>query len=167
MTQLLSERGGSSLGTHKDTEIKLKALNNATIKMAAQIEELECRNEKLTKKLKMVRIGSVKINLCLILYIHASTVHCLICQVLISIYRYVFVHVYIIYNYIFDIPVLTVLCMCVQLKGGQQGDGGTGHSEQGLRGSIADRYMDHNRSQLLAAIVDLELVRVCVCVCRS
>ena len=33
------------------------------------------------------------------------------------------------------------------------------HNEQGLRGSIADRYVDHKRSELLSAIVDLELVR--------
>ena len=32
------------------------------------------------------------------------------------------------------------------------------HNEQGLRGSIADRYVDHKRSELLSAIVDLELV---------
>lgn len=32
------------------------------------------------------------------------------------------------------------------------------HNEQGLRGSIADRYVDHKRSDLLSAIVDLELV---------
>lgn len=32
------------------------------------------------------------------------------------------------------------------------------HNEQGLRGSIADRYVDHKRSELLSAIIDLELV---------
>ena len=32
------------------------------------------------------------------------------------------------------------------------------HNEQGLRGSIADRYVDHKRSELLSTIVDLELV---------
>ena len=44
-----------------------------------------------------------------------------------------------------------------------EGDGRAGpevitHNEQGLRGSIADRYVDYKRSQLLSAIVDLELV---------
>ena len=36
------------------------------------------------------------------------------------------------------------------------------HNEQGLRGSIADKYVDHKRSQLLSSIVDLELVRFTV-----
>ena len=32
------------------------------------------------------------------------------------------------------------------------------HNEQGLRGSIADKYADHRRSEMLSAVVDLELV---------
>ena len=33
-----------------------------------------------------------------------------------------------------------------------------GHCESDARGSIADQYLDLNRSQLLSAIVDLQLV---------
>ena len=40
-----------------------------------------------------------------------------------------------------------------------------GHCESGARGSIADRYLDFNRSQLLSTIVDLQLVYTRVCVC--
>ena len=35
-----------------------------------------------------------------------------------------------------------------------------GHGEQGVRGAIADRYLDHRRSEMLSAIVDLEMVRI-------
>lgn len=56
LTRLLSEKRGvaSSPATTRDNQIKLKALNNAAIKMSAQIEELESKNARLTKKLKMV-----------------------------------------------------------------------------------------------------------------
>ena len=32
------------------------------------------------------------------------------------------------------------------------------HNEQGLRGSVADKYADHRRSEMLSAVIDLELV---------
>ena len=53
------------------------------------------------------------------------------------------------------------MCVCVQYEGnGRPGPEVVTHNEKGLRGSIADKYVDYKRSQFLSAIVDLELVGV-------
>ena len=55
LSSLLSEReGGSSGQSGRDAQIKLKALNKATVKMAAQLEELEQQNAQLLSKLQAV-----------------------------------------------------------------------------------------------------------------
>ncbi len=52
---MLSERDDLvSSQTERGAQIKLKALNKATVKMAAQVEGMEHKNFLLTKKLKMV-----------------------------------------------------------------------------------------------------------------
>ena len=69
------------------------------------------------------------------------------------------------FNTLWTLVLILILCdlLCVVQFQSESRTGGETitHNEQGLRGSIADRYVDHKRSELLSAIVDLELVSNC------
>lgn len=69
LTQVLSERDRhhSSL-SERDAQIKLKALNQATVKMATRMEKMEQKNTKLMKKLEIV---SPHVHV----HVHAGTVY--------------------------------------------------------------------------------------------
>ncbi len=72
LSSMLSEREGIvSSQTERGAQIKLKALNKAMVKMAAQVEGMEHKNSLLTKKLKMVCFNyPLYTCTCMIIYMH-------------------------------------------------------------------------------------------------
>lgn len=82
----------------RESQTKLKALNDAVIKLSSRLEQTESENKQLEEEVKRLHHGD---------------------------------------------PQMDSLA----------------HNEQGLRGSIADKYADYKRSEMLSAVVDLELVR--------
>ena len=82
----------------RESQTKLKALNDAVVKLSSRLEQTETENTQLKEEVKQL--------------------HC-------------------------ERPHMDSLA----------------HNEQGLRGSIADKYADYKRSEMLSAVVNLELVR--------
>lgn len=82
----------------RESQTKLKALNDALVKLSSRLEQTEGENKQLEEEVKRLHRGH---------------------------------------------PQMDSLA----------------HNEQGLRGSIADKYADYKRSEMLSAVVDLELVR--------
>ena len=96
---LLDQHG--SPRSSRESQTKLRALNDAVVKLSSRLEQTENENKHLKEEMKRL--------------------HC-------------------------EHPHMDSLA----------------HNEQGLRGSIADKYADYKRSEMLSAVVDLELVRTCV-----
>lgn len=65
LTQLLADQAAppapSSPLSHREAQLKLKALNQATVKLASKLEQREAENKRLKRQLeKVLYMGSIR-----------------------------------------------------------------------------------------------------------